>query len=222
MNTIDSSLFHHVVQPEPMSPGPHPTLILLHGRGADEEDLLGLSEYLDNRLLLISPRAPFPFSVGGGYTWYDAGTLGEPDPAMFRTSYDALCTFLDDILRSYPVDPARLFLLGFSMGTVMSYALALTRPSLFRGVVANSGYVPEGTHLALQWENLTRTEFFIAHGTADPVIPVSFGRRARTMFEHAGASYLYREYPMAHQIGEESLADAAAWLSERLNTSERS
>ncbi len=220
MTTIDSTLIHHVVPPASPSSGPHPALLLLHGRGADEEDLLGLAEFLDDRLFLMSVRAPFPFGMGGGYTWYDAGTLGEPDPAMFRTSYDALSTFVDDALKGYPIDSRRFFLLGFSMGTVMSYALALTRPSLVRGVVANSGYLPEGTHLSFQWTDLANTDFFIAHGTEDTVIPVALARRARLLFDQAGARYTYREYPMAHQISEESLADSVAWLAERLNSRE--
>jgi phospholipase/carboxylesterase len=217
MNTIDTTLLHHLVLPETEAEK-HPTLILLHGRGADEEDLLGLSEYLDKRLLLISARALFPFPYGGGYTWYDVGTVGDPDPAMFRTSYDALSRFMDDILGAYPVDRRQVFLLGFSMGTVMSYALSLTRPSLFRGVIANSGYIPEGTHLAFQWNALKGVNFWIAHGTNDPVIPIQFGRRAQQLLEQAGAKFVYHEYPIAHQISEESLADAATWLTEQLDT----
>lgn len=190
---------------------------MLHGRGADEEDLLGLSEYLDPRLLIVSGRAPFPFPYSGGYTWYDVGAVGEPDPAMFKTSYDALSTFVRDVLEKYPVDAKRVFLFGFSMGTVMSYAISLTQPALFRGVIANSGYVPENTHLTLQWNNLSGVEFFIVHGIHDPVIPVDLGRRAKQLFENANASFTYREYPMAHQIGEESLHDLSAWLVQRLD-----
>ncbi len=219
MKTIDTSLVHRVVPPD-RAAAEHPALILLHGRGADEEDLLGLSEYLDERLLLISARAPYPFAYGGGYTWYDAGTMGEPDPAMFRTSYDALSRFVDDVLAGYPVDANRVFLLGFSMGTVMSYAISLTRPALFRGVIANSGYVPEGTDLVFRWDSISSVDFFIAHGVHDPVIPVQFARRAQQLFGEAHASFVYHEYPMEHQISGESLADAAAWLSERLNSME--
>lgn len=185
---------------------------MVHGRGADEEDLPGLAPALDPRLLILSVRAPFPFDLGGGYTWYDVGTVGSPDPAMFRESHDRLSRFVDEALRQYPIDPARLFLLGFSMGTVMSLAQGLTRPALFRGIVAHSGYVAEGTHLQYRWNELAGTSFFIAHGTLDPVIPIGMARRAKELFAASGAPYVYREYPMTHQITDESLRDVAAWL----------
>jgi phospholipase/carboxylesterase len=218
MKPIRSALDHRIIVPKRTTASSHPTILMLHGRGADEEDLLGLAQYFDSAWLILSARAPFAFSPGGGYTWYDVGTVGTPEPAMFRTSYDKLSTFLDDALNGYPVDPKRLYLLGFSMGTVMSYALALTRPRLFRGVMANSGYVPEDTHLAFLWHELDDLDIFIAHGIFDPVIPIGFARRAKELFAKSNAHLTYREYPMAHQISEESLSDVVAWLNQRMNT----
>ena len=217
MKPISTSLVHRVVLPEQSTATIHPTLIMLHGRGADEEDLLGLSPYLDERLLILSARAPFPFPFGGGYTWYDVGTVGTPEPGMFKTSYEKLSTFVHDVIKNYPIDAQRLYLLGFSMGTVMSYALALTQPQLFRGVAANSGYIPEGTHLKLLWTELSHLEFFVAHGVHDPVIPIELGRRAKELLEKTNARFTFKEYPMAHQISEESLADAAGWMKQRLD-----
>ena len=198
--------------PKAAASGTHPTLILLHGRGADEEDLLGLTPMLDDRLLILSVRAPHTWPEGGGYTWYDVDATGTPEPSTFGKSYDALFRFIDDALRHYPVDRKRVALLGFSMGAVMSYALSLTLPDLFGGVVAHSGYVPERTSLHYRWQDLSFVRFFIAHGTADPVIPVQLARRAQELFVASNATIEYREYPMGHEISEQSLADAAAFL----------
>jgi phospholipase/carboxylesterase len=192
-------------------------LILLHGRGADEEDLLGLSSYLDKRFLIIGVRAPYPFPYGGGFTWYDADVVGTPDPDMFSASYEKLSTFVTETLDRYPIDPRQLYLLGFSMGTVMSYALALTHPELYRGVVANSGYVPEETHLTYLWDKLEKTEFFVAHGTEDPVIPILAGRRAKELLGRAHARFDYREYLMGHEISEQCLTDFSGWLTRHLD-----
>ncbi len=218
MKTIPSSLIHRVIAPENPIGGTHPTLIMLHGRGADEEDLLGLSSYLDDRLFILSVRAPFSFSYGEGYTWYEFGALGNPEPKMFTSSYEKLTLFLEDALNGYPINKAKIFLFGFSMGTVMSYSLALTRPELFCGVVANSGYIPEGTHLTYLWNQLDTMEFFISHGTQDQVIPVQLGRRAKELLTTNHARFEYKEYPMTHQISEESLADLTGWLSRRLDS----
>ncbi|MEE8112746.1 MAG: hypothetical protein V3T23_00185, partial [Nitrososphaerales archaeon] len=120
MKTITTTLVHRILPPENSTSTTHPTLIMLHGRGADEEDLLGLVPYLDERLFILSVRAPFPFPYGGGYTWYDIGTVGTPEPTMFKESCEKLSTFVHDALANYPIDAPHIYLLGFSMGTVMS------------------------------------------------------------------------------------------------------
>lgn len=211
-----SSLIHKLVPPSTDQPSPYPTLILLHGRGTNEDDLLGLVPYLDPRLFVISVRAPFAFPFGG-WTWYEIHEVGGPHPPQFEESFHRLVQFLADAKQHYPVDPRRVFLLGFSMGTVMSFALSLTKPEEIAGVVAHSGYVPEQTSLTLAWDKLQNTSFFVAHGEYDPVIPVHFGRRAKELLVAAKADITYREYPIAHQVNEESLTDLAEWLKQRVD-----
>ena len=212
MKQIETTLDHRLLLPERFSAAGHPTILMLHGRGSDEEDLLSLAQFLDQRFLLIGARAPYPFP-SGGYTWYDLQEIGDPHPDMFITAYRKLSRFLDDILAGYPVDPATVLLFGFSMGTVMSYALALTRPDRIRGVAANSGYLPEVPSLTYRWQELAHTEFFISHGTEDPVIPVAMARRARELLEASNAPIIYHEYTMPHTIGEQTLHDVVAWTA---------
>lgn len=218
MNLITSTLEHRIVTPRDSTAQLHPTLIMLHGRGADEEDLLGLAPFLDKRFLIIGARAPYPFPYSGGFTWYEVGEVGAPEPAMFKSSYDRLSSFIGDALNEYPIDKKQLYLLGFSMGTVMAYAMALTQPNLFRGIVANSGYLAEGTHLTYRWNQIDNIEFLVIHGSLDPVIPVQMARRAKEMLGANHAHFEYREYSMGHQIGEESLQYLSHWLTHRLDT----
>lgn len=215
MQRIKTSLTHQLAPFDEPRGGLHPTLILLHGRGANEDDLLGLVPYLDPRLLCIAARAPFRFGYGG-YTWYDLREVGTPESEQFEESYNKLSQFLDDIQAHYPIDPKQTFLLGFSMGTVMSYSLALTKPDRIRGVVAHSGYIPENSSLQFKWDMLSGTEFFVAHGVRDPVIPIEFGRRANELLSQTSAPVVYREYPIQHQISDESLHDLGEWLAERI------
>lgn len=212
MRLISTSLTHLIAPFDEKQVGPHPTLVLLHGRGSNEEDLLGLVPYLNPRILCIAARAPFSFPYGS-YTWYDLQEIGSPNEDQFMESYELLVRFMDDVRNHYPVDPQRTFLLGFSMGTVMSYSLALTKPERIKGVVAHSGYIPESTSLELQWKNLAKTSFFVAHGIHDPVIPIDFGRKARELLTKSDAPLVYREYPIQHQISDESLHDLSDWLS---------
>jgi phospholipase/carboxylesterase len=215
MALMQTTLEHRVLMPEQPGSGKNPLLVMLHGRGADEEDLIDVARFYDPRLLVVSPRAPFAFPHGG-FTWYDVDETGNQNQAMFRESCERLSAFLDGVVNGYPVDAGQVYLLGFSMGTVMSYAMSLSRPSLFRGVIANSGYVPEGTFLTLQWDKIGHIEYFIAHGTEDPIIPLRAARRARELFAASPAKITYKEYPMGHQLSDESIADSAAFLQHLL------
>jgi len=193
---------------------------LLHGRGADEHDLLGLAPYLDPRLLIVSTRAPFPFAYGGGYAWYDVLQVGIPQPRMFAESYARLAAFVDEAVAGYPIDPQRVFLMGFSMGAVMAHALALTQPKRLAGVVAHSGYVPPEKELGLEFAlgELAGRGWFVAHGVNDPVIPVAFGRATRDLLQSTPADLTYSEYPIAHQISQRSLDDLSTWLTGRIGS----
>lgn len=218
MTPLVSTLFHRVMPPRTPAGDRPPLLVLLHGRGADEEDLAPLTDEIDGRFLTLSPRAPFPFSSGGGYTWYEFDAAGTPDPTMFRSSCDRLLQFLRDAIAGYPVDPRRVYLLGFSMGTVMAHAIALTQPGMLRGIVANSGYVPEGASPGFRWDALAGLDVLITHGTFDPVLPVAMGRRSQELYRASEARLDYREYAMGHQISQESLNDLSAWLTRSLDS----
>jgi phospholipase/carboxylesterase len=200
---------------------PHPALILLHGRGADEHDLRPLIPSFDPSLAVFSVRAPFPFA-GGGYAWYDVEEAGVPDRAQFGDSLARLVRFVDG-LPERGIDPRRVFLLGFSMGAVMANALGLTVPRRIAGVIAHSGYVPPEEPLALRADRtlLAGKAWFVAHGTLDAVLPVHFGRDARERLEALGVDLTYREYEIGHWIGEDSLRDLAGWLAQKLEAGRR-
>jgi phospholipase/carboxylesterase len=216
VNLIHTTLIHKILPPKTPAAGKPPALIMLHGRGADENDLFGLSQYLDERLFNISVRAPFSFQFGGGYTWYDIIDIGTPEAKMFDESYKKLVQFLEDVKKGYPIDPAKIILFGFSMGAMMSFALTLAQPDSIYGVVANSGLLPEDTDLKFEWNKIKGKPFFVAHGKHDSIIPISLAHRAKELLTKAGADLTYREYEMDHQIDEESLNDIMSWLSKHI------
>jgi phospholipase/carboxylesterase len=216
MTAPELGLVHKFLRPRRETPGKPPALILLHGRGADEDDLLGLAEYFDDRLFIISPRAPYAFAHGGGRTWYELEEIGKPDRAMFLESYNKLRSFIPGATGFYGLDPGKVFCCGFSMGSVMALAVALTEPGLLSGVIANSGYLPEDAGIEFRWDAVKGMPFFVAHGIYDPVIPYAYSRRAKELLESHGAEVTHREYDMGHQINEDSLNDMIAWLAPRL------
>jgi phospholipase/carboxylesterase len=217
-----TGLLHRDAPPLAGGPGPHPALVLLHGRGADENDLRGLVPALDPRFHVFSVRAPRPFTWGGGYAWYDVEEIGRPIAAQFQESLSLLSDFISGIAVP-PIDPSRVFLLGFSMGAVMAHAIALSNPDAIAGVVAHSGYLPDekDTGLRIARERLEGRPWFVAHGTEDPLLPIHLGRESRDRLSTLGVDLTYREYPIGHWISEESLADLSAWLTGHLDAQER-
>ena len=210
-----SSLLYKVAQLISNEVGPHPTLILLHGRGTDENDLLDLTSSFDPRMLVVSIRAPFKFPYGG-YIWFDLDEQNGVNADQLIEGCDALIKCLDDIQQKYLVDLRRVFLFGFSMGAMMSLTVSLCNPKRFKGVVAHSGLLPQIDKLKYRWNDLNEISFFIAHGTYDPIVPVEMSRQTHQRLVDAKADVLYREYSIQHTISEESLIDAATWLQTKI------
>jgi phospholipase/carboxylesterase len=186
-------------------------VVLIHGRGADEHDLLPLAERLDpaGRHHWYLPRGPLALPPGGAH-WYAVPRVGRPDPATFAEGLAALAGFIDALPHE------RVALAGFSQGAVMSFAAGLgrgrPRPA---AILALSGFIPT----VAGWELDDERPFpplAIGHGSDDPVIPVEFARRARARLEAAGADVLYRESPIAHTIDPAFLDVLGPWLSAAL------
>jgi phospholipase/carboxylesterase len=194
---------------------PEGALVLFHGRGADEHDLVPLLDLLDpeRRFVGLTPRGPLSLPPGGAH-WYAVHEIGYPDPTTFLPTYELVGQWLDGL--GFPHE--RMILGGFSQGAVMSYALSLgrgrPRPA---SALALSGFMPtvEGFELDLE-PPLPR--YAIGHGTFDPVICVEWGRRARTLLEDAGAEVRYAEYPLPHAIDPRFLLQARDWLTERVRS----
>ncbi len=215
MNKIQTDLVYRQLEPKKKVGGASPAIILLHGRGADENDLLGLSSHLDGRLAIFSVRAPYPFEFGG-FTYFQLKEDGTAEPTMFMESYKRLLQFAESVSLLPEVNAKKVFLMGFSMGTIMAYALSLTHPEKFAGVIAQSGFARDHPDLPFVWHMLDNCSFIITHGVDDMVIPVRLARDTRDNFSKSNADFVYKEYPMGHQISEESLADVCDWLKKKL------
>jgi phospholipase/carboxylesterase len=189
-------------------------LVLFHGRGADENDLFPLLDFVDpeRRLVAATPRGPLLLPPGGAH-WYVVREIGFPDKKTFKTSYELAGEWLAAFAEETGVPPEQTVLGGFSQGAVMTYALSLgrgrPRPA---ALIALSGFIPtvEGFELDL---SPPLPPMAIGHGTYDPVISVEWSRRAKQQLEQAGADVLYREYPLPHAIDPRYLSELASWLT---------
>ena len=206
-----------VPRERPAAGHPAGRLVLHHGRGADETDLLGLADVLDpgRRLHVVTPRAPL--AIGGGYHWYVVPRVGYPDHDTFHAACAALAAFHDELWERTGIGPEATVLGGFSMGSVMSYALGLSgaRPAP-AGILAFSGFVPTVEGWQPDLASRPGLPVFVAHGRRDPIMDVQFARRARELLEAGGLAVEYRESDAAHHIDPAHVPAAVGWLASAL------
>jgi len=192
----------------PAAGEPEGALVLMHGRGTDENDLFPLFDMFDpeRRLLGLSPRGPLSLPPGGAH-WYAVARIGYPDPATFGATYPELTGWLDATLAEHGLDHSQTVLGGFSQGGVMSYAVGFgkDRPAP-KAIVAMSSFIPTADGLEVELDR--GVPVAIAHGTQDPIIGVEWGRDARDRLTAAGADVLYREYPMGHTVHPDFIDEA--------------
>jgi phospholipase/carboxylesterase len=193
----------------------YPTILALHGRGSNEADLLGLAPHLPQGLLWISPRAPLALGPGS-FEWYRVRVIGKPEPEQLFSAIELIDRFVDEILAAYPIDPGRFFLLGFSQGSLLSMCYSLTHPARVAGVIAQSGYIPNGVELEIDEAGVKGKPFLLTHGEQDTLIPVDWGRASHGRLRGLGADVEYHEFPMGHNVSMESLAVMHKWLEKYL------
>lgn len=206
---------------EPPGEGPHPTVLALHGRGANALDLLGLAPHLaDGAFRVICPQGPLETPVGPGvtgYAWFPMSTGGEVDAAALLSSRDGLRRFLDECLRRYPIDSRRLALLGFSQGGGMAYSLGLSEPGRFAGMCILSSWLRENMLQRLGVaDGVDSLRTLVHHGRRDELIELERAKHSVTLLKNLHVPVDYREYDMGHEINSRSLADLSAWLREKV------
>lgn len=205
----------------PAGEGPFPTILALHGWGANAQDLLGLAPYLHGgEALVVCPEGPVAFEIQQGYVghgWFPIRSGRPPDPSELARGAGLLRGFLDEMLRRYPVNPRKLVVLGFSQGGVMAYDLVLKDPERFAGLVALSSWLPpELAASVARRPELAQLPVFVAHGSEDPMLPVAMGQASRDSLLQLGVPATYREYPMGHEVRPELLRDVVEWLESKV------
>lgn len=197
----------------------NPLLLLLHGYGSNEADLFSFAEELPENYYIISARAPYDMQYGS-YAWYainfDADQNKFSDNEQARISRDLIAKFIDELIQAYPIDSSNVSLIGFSQGSILSYAVALSYPEKVQKVVAMSGYL----NLDIVAEDYLKNSFnnlkiFASHGTVDQVIPVEWARKTPAILENLGIAVTYKEYPVGHGVAPQNFYDFKNWLLEQ-------
>ncbi len=189
-----------------------PLVIVMHGIGADANDLADIAPYLDNGYRFLFPNAPKPFEVYGGtsfgFSWFDGWP---PDPQSFRESRQLVLDFLDQALEQYPTPPGKVIISGFSQGAMMALDAGFRTEQAIAGIVCMSGALNEEEPLPYK-----SVPVLVVHGTADDRIPVINARRMRAVLEEHGIDTEYHEFLMGHHVTDESLSVVRHFMAARL------
>ena len=215
--TLIHALAHPGASDDADGDGLLPTLIALHGYGANAQDLLGLSPYLaGGRLLMICPQAPLQIEPNfHGFNWHAfSGPDGRGSPEVVEAANAMVSEFVDFALDAYPVRRDRVALLGFSQGGGMAYRAGFHEPERYAGLAALSTSLPDDVFAEGEapGEAVRALPLLVQHGASDASIGVERGRASRDRLAALGLEPDYREYPMAHEVGAHSARDLSQWL----------
>lgn len=194
----------------------NPLILLLHGYGSNEEDLFSFASELPEEYFIVSARAPYDLMYGS-YAWYtinfdaNADKFSDIDQAVL--SRERIATFIDELIKKYPVDPYNITIIGFSQGCSLGYALALSYPEKIKRLVALSGFL----NLEMVIKNFEKKDFsklkiFVSHGISDQVIPVEWAQKCIPVLKSFGINVQYKEYPIGHGVSPQNFYDFKNWL----------
>ncbi|SOU87807.1 alpha/beta hydrolase [Tenacibaculum dicentrarchi] len=194
-------------------------LILLHGYGSNEEDLFSFAQELPEDMLIVSAQAPYQMG-GGAFAWYainfDAVKGKFSDLEQAATSVTKIANFIDEIKSKYNTNPDKTFILGFSQGAILSYALSFNYPNKVQHVIALSGYIDENLIKNQQENTKITTDYYISHGTVDQVIPVDWARKAPVFLNANNLKNDYSEYNVGHGVAPQNFYSFKKWIENRL------
>lgn len=197
-----------------------PLLVMLHGYGSNERDLIMLAPSLDPRLRIVSVRAP-QLLAPEMFGWFpiDFTPTGiTADREVAQQVAGQFTGFLKKMIATLQPAGDKVFLMGFSQGAVMSYMSAFRNPELLHGVAALSGQLPDSRpDVNGLPEGFADLPILVQHGKFDDVLPIAKGREAEAWLKDKVADLTYCEYPMAHQTDHASIERLRSWLSERID-----
>jgi phospholipase/carboxylesterase len=201
----------------PAGPAKHsPVIILLHGKGSNEQDLYALRASLPQRYAIVSVRAPYKRG-DGGYQWFEGTQVSnrlDGNPQELALSRARISRFVDELVKKYGFDKQQVYLVGFSQGAIMSYQVALTEPGKIRGIGVMSGAIFSSFMPLLKPSpELAHLRIFISHGEDDPWIPLPYAHDANRILLGLHLTPEFHVYPgMQHEINQDALKDLVTWL----------
>lgn len=197
----------------------NPLLLLLHGYGSNDADLFSFATELPDEYYVVAARAPYDLQYGS-YAWYainfDADENKFSDVEQAKESRDLIVKFIAGLVETFPIDDQNITLVGFSQGSILSYAVALSYPEKIKRIVAMSGYVnPEMAVNNYAQNDFSNLSIFASHGTVDQVIPIDWARKVKPFLDNLKIENVYKEYPVGHGVAPQNFFDFRNWLEQK-------
>ncbi|WP_395056998.1 alpha/beta hydrolase [Polaromonas sp.] len=201
----------------PAAPSAQPwLLVLMHGVGSNEQDLFGLAPYVPKNFHVISLRAPYAMGPSAwGWFAFTVDKQGERtiNEAQEAASRALVAQTLAAAAQQLGIPSERVVVGGFSQGGIMVLSLLLTQPALMHAaMVMHSRLLQQIVPLVVAAEELNGKQLWLSHGTYDQVIPLAAAHMIRDLVESLPIELAYAEYPSAHEIMQQELAEAVGWL----------
>lgn len=184
-----------------------PLIVLFHGRGSNEREIIGLAQHLPEDCAVVSLRGPIELGPGN-YAWFQNQGIGRPIPASLRETMDWFTQW-----RSQQGEGRKVVLIGFSGGAAFVGGLALDDPSGYAGVAMLYGTVPFAAGVPTLPQRLAGVPVFHAQATNDDVMPKDLMARTwRYLNEESGATLEATLTNAGHALTEDALTKLAAWV----------
>lgn len=218
MTTAPLSLAH-IIRPAETTGQKPPVLFMLHGYGSNEEDLFSFASDLPKNSCIISVRAPYPLPPYGN-AWYainfdaEKGKWSDNEEAI--ASREKIKDFIIEACAAYGLDDEQVTLLGFSQGSILSYAVGLSYPHMVRNMICLSGYINTDILVPGYEENDFETlDIYASHGSVDQVIPVQWAQKIPDTLKRLGVRHVYEEFPVGHGVAPQNFKALQEWLAQR-------
>ena len=191
-------------------------IIMFHGYGSNKDDLFSFAKFMNPNFLIISIQAPIQMDYNS-YCWWSLNLNNDMqlqmDEKEAKNSLNELNRFIiEDLSIKYNFGLNQVYLLGFSQGCMISYALSINFPENYKKVVGLSGKIPHEIINFNEKFDYSNHNFFCSHGINDQVIPIEVGRESDRWFSEKNINHKYLEFESAHGINSENFEQMKLWL----------
>jgi len=212
--------FFHIHKKSNLENSPSPLLLMVHGYGSNEQDLFSFSRAIPEKFTIVSIRGDIEIQYNG-FAWYnitiDFNGKKSYDINKAIESRDNIIKVIEICKKIYNIDPNNVNLMGFSQGSMLVNAVALTYPEQIRNVISLSGAFDKNIINISNTSSLEGLSFYISHGLNDEILPFNLSKKSIEILSENNIDHVFEEYPIGHGVSPENFKSMLSWLIKKTN-----